>query len=240
MKTDCHIPNQTKHGLHDRLETEARGRNSIARSVREPGWTPEEESLANPALIGADAQWFCLFHADAGPMAISVDHVAEVLETETLIRMAWSPPQVAGMCSYRHEVVPVVKLRLVDDAGGADGSGSEARPVVQNDRLARCVVLILKTEQGAWGVGVESAKTVMSREVPEWHSPRISATGLVLTGTIRRGETRYEIVDGEATWLGLRSAISRWSGFMNESSPSSPPPSGEESISGRAGGKRGQ
>ena len=30
--------------------------------------------------------------------------------TDTLVRLAWSPPQVIGMCSYHREVIPVVVL----------------------------------------------------------------------------------------------------------------------------------
>ena len=102
-------------------------------------------------------QWFCLFRGDAGPMAVAVESVAEVLEAETLFRLAWSPPQVAGWCLSHREVVPVVRLAPLPRGMGADLSGGPdptagADPSGEKhtvDDRTRWVLLILKTEQGA-------------------------------------------------------------------------------------------
>jgi purine-binding chemotaxis protein CheW len=177
-------------------------------------------------------------------MAVSVESVAEVLETETLVRLAWSPPQVVGLCSYRREVVPVVGLRPLpggigeallrgpDQTAATDPAGEK----LGSDDRTGGVVLILRTDQGAWGIRVDSENTIMSRESPEYHSPRISANGPVLIGVVRRAGTCYGILDAEATGRGLRSAIGRWSGLMSESNPTSPLPSGEEPMRAGTGG----
>ena len=184
-----------------------------------------------------------MFRGDGRPMAISVESVAEVLETDTLIRLAWSPPQVVGMCSYRREVVPVVKLcalpRETDDevhtmentTVATDTDGKTAGI----DEPTRCVVLVLKTEHGAWGILVDSETTIMSWEFPEFHPPRTIACGPVLIGVVRFAGTCYEIVDAEATWRGLRSEVGRWSEVISESNHSSPQPSGEEAVPANPG-----
>ena len=169
-------------------------------------------------------QWYCLFRGDAGPMAVPAEAVAEVLESGSLVRLAWSPPQVVGLCPYHRDVIPVVRLAppprslAADPASGPDpttmGEASGEEPDV--DDRTRCVLLILKTEHGAWGIQGESVWTIMSRECPESHPPRADGTGPVLVGTLPHAGIRYGILDAEATWLGLRCAISRWYGFIGE------------------------
>jgi chemotaxis signal transduction protein len=183
-------------------------------------------------------QWFCLFRADAGPMAVSVESVAEVLETDTLVRLAWSPPQVVGLCCYHREVVPVVVLGPDPSGDGEDLLRGPSKAAATDTTLEkpgicdpkRCVVLILRTEQGAWGIRVDAEHTIMSQESPEYHSPRIYESGSVVIGNVRLEGTCYRILDAEATWRGLRAAVGRWSGLISESH--SPPPlrSGEEPV----------
>jgi chemotaxis signal transduction protein len=181
------------------------------------------ESVSNEPLSAARTvigpkQWFCLFRSDAGPMAVAVESVAEVLETETLVPMPWSPPHVVGLCSYHREVVPVVKLSPFPHEFG-DAPKEQGQPkgtdtgskTVSDDERAGCVVLILKTEQGVWGIRVDSGNTIMSRESAEYQSPRVCANGPVLVGSIDVAETRYIVLDAEATWHGLRSAVDAWS-----------------------------
>jgi hypothetical protein len=182
-------------------------------------------------------QWFCLFGGDAGPMAVAAESVAEVIETESLVRLAWSPPQVVGLCPYHRDVVPVIRLAPWSPAAGADpavapegtpepGTSGEEHDV--EDRR-RWVLLIVKTAQGAWGIPGESVWTIMSRECPEPVPLQADGSGPVLAGIIPHAGTRYGILDAEATWLGLRGAISRWYGVLGEPDPSSPMSPGEES-----------
>jgi chemotaxis signal transduction protein len=242
MNSGCGIPIETARGARDLLESENGEKSALVKSAGGIEWLRDEQSTTTPTLIGPK-QWFCLFRGDAGPMAISVESVAEVLETDSLIRLAWSPPQVVGMCSYHREVVPVVKLGpLPRDVGDEVPSGRDQTVAIDTagelaviDEPTRCFVLILKTEHGAWGIGVDSENTIMSRESPECHSPKIYPNGLVLIGVVRLAGTCYGIVDAEATWRGLRSAVGRWSGLISESNPSSPLPSGEEPRSADPG-----
>jgi chemotaxis signal transduction protein len=228
---------ENEPGARDLLENENGNRCGLVSAAGGIEWLRDERSTTTPSTIGPK-QWFCLFRGDAGPMAISVESVAEVLETDTLVRLAWSPPQVVGMCPYHRDVVPVVKLGpLPRDLGEEVLSGQDQTVAIDTagemagiDERTRCVVLILKTEQGAWGIRIDSENTIMSRESPQCHSPRIYANGPVLIGIVRLAGTCYGILDAEATWRGLRSSVGRWSGLISESNPSSPLPSGEESI----------
>ena len=169
-------------------------------------------------------QWYCLFRSDAGPMAVPAEVVAEVLETESLVRLAWSPPQVVGLCPCHRDVIPVVRLAPLPLGMGADGPIGPDRTTLADaageehdvDDRTRCILLILKTEHGTWGIQGDSVWTIMSREGPESHPPHTEGNGPVLVGTIPHAGTRYGVLDAEATWLGLRSAINRWYGFIGE------------------------
>jgi chemotaxis signal transduction protein len=237
MSSGCGSSIEMEQDARDPLENEPGSRCGLGRSAGGIEWLRDEQSTTIRTTTGPKP-WFCLFRGDAGPMAIAVESVAEVLETDTLVRLAWSPPQVVGMCSYHREVVPVVKLgpiplevgeeplRGQDQAIAIDPAGEQ----VGIDERSRCVVLILKTEHGAWGIRVDSENTIMSRESPEYHSPRIYAHGPVLIGTVRLAAACYRILDTEATWRGLRSAIGQWCKLGSESNTSCPLPTGEEPI----------
>jgi chemotaxis signal transduction protein len=181
-------------------------------------------------------QWFCLFRGDAGPMAVSAESVAEVIETESLVQLAWSPPQVVGLCPYHRDVVPVIRLAPWSQSAGADPASEPDRasePATSGEEhdvedRKRWVLLILKTTHGAWGIPGESVWTIMSREDPESLPPQTGENGPVLVGIIPHAGTRYGILDAEATWLGLRCAISRWYGFIGEPELSPPSAAGEE------------
>jgi hypothetical protein len=180
-------------------------------------------------------RWFCLFRGDAGPMAVPAESLAEVLERDRLVRLAWSPPQVAGLCPYHREVVPVVRLAPSPRSAEADASsqpdqavGADPTAEIDVDDQPRRLLLILKTEQGAWGIQSDSEWTIMSRECPESHPPQQDGNGPVLVGTILHAGTRFGVLDTDATWHGLRSAISRWYGRIGEPEIPSPIVPGEE------------
>jgi chemotaxis signal transduction protein len=169
-------------------------------------------------------RWFCLLRGDAGPMAVPAESVAEVLDIDRMVRLAWSPPQVAGLCPYRREVIPVVRLAS-SPRDAAMGSPAEPNPPTEIhpsgegqdvDDHARCILLILKAGRVAWGIRSDPVWTSMSRESPEYHPPRTDSDGPVLVGTILHEGTRYGVLDTEATWQVLRSAIGRWYGFIGE------------------------
>jgi chemotaxis signal transduction protein len=198
-------------------------------------WLQNQGAKANTPII-VPKHWFCFFHGDAGPMAVSMESVVEILETDSLVRLPWSPPQVVGMCSYHREVVPVVRFAPPPRSAQDDPSSEPDQPATTDrwgetagtDEKTRHVVLILKTEHGEWGIRVDPAKTIMSRESPEFHSPRMEANGPVLIGVVPFAGISHGILDAEATWRELRAAVSRWSALIKESSPSSPLACGEE------------
>jgi chemotaxis signal transduction protein len=173
-------------------------------------------------------QSFCMFHGDAGPMAVSVDSVAAVVETESLVPLVWKPPQVVGICPYHREVVPVFSLELTGNGSDLDrasevSSRAAARASTsvakdRGDEEPRCFVLILRTEHDAWGLRIDHLGTIISREGPEFHPPRIDKNGAVLVGELGRDGKLYAILDAEATWRELRSAVVRWYRLINEPS----------------------
>jgi hypothetical protein len=202
----------------------------------------DEQSQATRTAIGPK-QWFCLFHGDSGPMGVAVESVAEVLETDSPVRLAWSPPQLVGMCSYHREVIPVVVLSALSLGVDEDFLGNRDQVVAtssarENSGCAvrtRCVVLILKTEHGAWGLALDSENATVSRECPTYHAPRTYANGPVLIGVVERAGTYYRILDAAATWHGIRSAIGAWFVHISESNSSSSLASGEEPNPDRPG-----
>ena len=185
-------------------------------------------------MIGQEG-WFCLFHGDAGPMAVPADSVVEVLEVDRLVRMAWNPPQVAGLCPFHREVIPVVRLTSSSYGAGGDSPGNPDTPTVaepvadtlRDEDHVRSILLILRAGRGAWGVRSDSAWTIMSRECPEYHPPRTDGMGPVLVGTILHGGANYEVLDTKATWHGLRSDIGRWYGLIGEPEVAPPIAPGE-------------
>jgi chemotaxis signal transduction protein len=169
---------------------------------------------------------FCLFHSDAGPMAVSVESVATVLETEFLVPLVWSPPQVIGLCPYHREVVPVISLGAIESGPDSNRkSAVDARPpagtvmVAAKDRTrgkTRRVVLILRTEHDVWGLRIDHTGIFITRAYPDFQPPWLDEKGSTLIGFLLREGSRYSILDAEATWCGLRSAITRWYGLINE------------------------
>jgi purine-binding chemotaxis protein CheW len=241
-------PIELERSAAHRLDSEHSSQRGLGTLAARIEWLHDEQPRTTQSAIGAK-QWFCLFHGDTGPMAVSVESVAQVLETDTLVRLAWNPPQVAGMCSYHREVIPVVVLGALSREAGEELCGNPDHPVATRSAgektgiapRSRCVVLILRTEQGAWGLPVDSESTIVSRESPAYHAPRMDSNGPVVIGIVERAGTCYRIIDAAATWNGLRSAISRWFALINESNPSSPLPCREEPIPevrGTSGGDR--
>jgi chemotaxis signal transduction protein len=164
--------------------------------------------------------------------------VAEVIETDKLVRLAWSPPRVVGLCSYRQEVIPVVALgalacdgRVELPAGGKQaGTRRVSWAPAGIDQPTRFVVLIVKTEHGIWGIRVGSENVIMSQQPVDQDVRRMNADGPVFVGTVQHEGSCYEILDAEATWHGLRSAVGRWAGRISESSASPPPACDEDQI----------
>jgi chemotaxis signal transduction protein len=226
MNFGCTIRIEPARFARDPRENENGDQRALASFTEGNPWLGREQSTTTPNLIGPK-QWFCLFCADASPLAVSLESVSEVLDTDTLVQLPWSPPQVVGMCSYHREVVPVVTLGPPRDEVGEVALSGQDQTIAMNtpgetvgdDGRARCVLLIFKTEHGAWGIRINSENTIISRESPDWHSPRTHANGPVLVGIVHLAGTDYQILDAEATWRALRSEVGRWTRFVSESKP---------------------
>jgi chemotaxis signal transduction protein len=237
MNSPLGSPIELERSARHLLDNENGSQRGLSTHIADIERVDNEQSKTTQTAIGPK-QWYCLFHGNTGPMAVSVESVAEVLETDTIVRLAWNPPQVIGMCSYHRQVIPLVVLGALSHNVGEDLCGNPDHAVAASSAgkrtglalRTRCVVLILRTEHGAWGLPVDSEKTIVSRESPAYHAPRVDSHGPVLIGIVERAGTCYRIVDAAATWLGLRSAIERWFALISESHPSSPIPFGEEPI----------
>jgi chemotaxis signal transduction protein len=193
-------------------------------------------------------RWFCFFRVDAEPMAVSVESVAGVLETDRLVRLPWSPPQVVGLCSYHREAVPVVTLGSLEDKAADDRRKAQGTETALHSTetthidlgRSRWTVLVLRTDQGAWGISVKAGSAVMSQESPEHFAPRTDDRGGVLVGTVRFAGTSHGILDAEATWCGLRCAVVRWCGLLSGLEPAASVPSEAAPIAGGSDSQRGQ
>jgi chemotaxis signal transduction protein len=244
MNPGCLDLFESEPRARDRLENAHADRRRLGRSPTGIEWLLAEQSMTTQSPTGPK-RWFCLFRGDGGPMAVSLESVAEILETDTLVRLAWGPPQVVGLCSYHRDVVPVVALGPLPPELGDDLSSGQDQAVATgtagakdgNDDRSRCVVLILRTEHGAWGIQVDAQNTIMSRESPEYHPPRVAANAPVLIGVVRHAAIGYRILDAEATWRRLRAAVARWSGLMSESNPSISLPFGEDPMPAGSGAR---
>ncbi len=151
----------------------------------------------------ASRAW-CMFRIGTRAYAIGLEAVAEIIEAGGLVRLPLSPPCVLGLCTFRRDVVPVV--RLVEEPADAPG-GDDARQTI----------LILRTEQGTWGVKIERGGTVVV-ESPLDDSVALTAepAGLAFLGAIRREGVTYPAIDPERTWRRLREAVERGYGSPHD------------------------
>ena len=61
-------------------------------------------------LDATAAQAWCLVWIDARPCAVALHAVAEIVEAEELVPLALCSPRVLGLCTYRHDILPVIAL----------------------------------------------------------------------------------------------------------------------------------
>ena len=166
---------------------------------------------------------FCLMQCDSRPLAVAVENVAQVLELDGLVSLSLCPPQIAGLCPYHRQVVPVAAL---------DGDRAAELPRAQKGRAAgkptRETVLVLQSEQGIWGLRIDPGGTVITAARPSRHEPVRGADGAVTVGLIRHEGTDHALLDAAETWRGLAS----WSSTGISRSASRPPRG--ESRSGRS------
>jgi purine-binding chemotaxis protein CheW len=146
---------------------------------------------------------FCLFHCGREPFAVAVPDVVEIVEVESLVPISLCPPPIVGLCPHRRQVVPVVNLSTASEPPEL----ASARIMREARREA---VLILRGEQGQWGVRIDRDGTSISAERPNRHEPKSSDDGVVTVGFIPGESVAHRLLDAEATWQSLRAAVLRW------------------------------
>jgi hypothetical protein len=226
MKPGCGSPLEIEPGDRELL-CEQKSRHGVCVTSEAEIDVRRDEPWESARTTDAPKRWFCFFCGDAGPMAVSVESVAGVLETHTLVRLPWSPPRVVGLCSYHREVVPVVVLgnarkNVADGLSTKPGraGATDLTPAQPGfERLGRSSVLIMKTEHGAWGIPVEPERTFMSQDSPEYLPGRMDSDGPAVIGSVQRAGTCYGLLDAEVTWRDLRSRIVGWFGLLSEAEP---------------------
>src|SRR5947209_1387245 len=92
---------------------------------------------------------WCLVRIDTRPFAVALQAVAEIVEADELVRVALCSPRVLGLCAYRRDLLPVIDL-------------SEGRPAAAAPAEGRPVIMILRGEQGAWGIRIDRGGAVVA------------------------------------------------------------------------------
>jgi purine-binding chemotaxis protein CheW len=145
---------------------------------------------------------WCLFRSGSGAFAVGLEWVAEVVEVERLVRLPHSPPQVLGLCALRREVIPVIGL-----------SPGPAPAPSKGESPGKLPVLILRTNQGPWAVGITPQGTTVTEEPLDNPSdtpgPEARAVPALL-GTVPRGETTHGVIDPMTTWRNVRARVESW------------------------------
>jgi len=155
---------------------------------------------------------FCLVRCESRPLAVAVENVAKVLELDSLVKISQCPPQIAGLCPYHRQVVPVATL-----PGSSSPAMPDAQPSRPSVKAAGESVLILQTDQGVWGLRIDQGGTIITAARPSRHEPVEETDGSVTVGLIRHGGTDHALLDASATWRGLRNLVVNWYVQIRES-----------------------
>lgn len=141
---------------------------------------------------------WCLFKSDSRPFAVGLDAVAEVVQAERLVRLALCPPQVVGLCTVRRDIVPVLSLTALE-------GGEEQEPE------GRTVVLILRSEEGVWGIRADREGTaVADGQLDPAQTLQAERGGAAIVGTLRRGDVAHAVIDPGQTWRNVREHVEAW------------------------------
>jgi purine-binding chemotaxis protein CheW len=166
---------------------------------------------------------WCLIRINGRPLAVALHAVAEIVEAEELVRLPLCSPRILGLCTYRRDLVPVIDLSHPPDAsesglgfgsgsgsglGPGSGSGSGSGP---GSVEGRSVVLLLRSEHATWGIQIDRGGAIVAEgALDDRNTASAEAGGVILIGSIIRGDTAYAVIDAEATWRNVRDAVERW------------------------------
>jgi len=133
-------------------------------------------------------------------LAVRVDDVDAFLEADRFVRIPLAPRPVAGLCTYRGGVLPIL-----DPADDREGSGA-----------GTFVVLSLRTRRGLLGLLVSRGEVVIVADgqgMGTGPDPAAEAggaplpQGLVAAGVIERDGETFPVIDPEGTWSRVREMI---------------------------------
>lgn len=134
----------------------------------------------------------CLFKSGSRAVAVPLEFVREVVRVEGLTRLPLAPPRMIGLCTLRRDVIPIFTLASSD---------SEARV----DLARGGAIVILKVEQGIWGLPVEGEEVVLVND-ERGEPDEDDSTRPHLRRTAREAGVDYEVLDPPATWHEIRNA----------------------------------
>ncbi|AGA27692.1 chemotaxis protein CheW [Singulisphaera acidiphila] len=139
---------------------------------------------------------WCLFRSDSRPFAVALEAVAEVVQADRLIRLAHCPPQILGLCTVRRDIVPVLSLNP-----GASGVEPETS----------VVVLVLRSDQGMWGIRIDREGTAVSDGVLNASAQGEPASGgAEVVGSVQRGDLAHAVINPDRTWRNVRALVEAW------------------------------
>lgn len=144
-------------------------------------------------MTPSDESALCLFTQGARWFGLPIGAVEAVIEPESLVAIPLTPPEILGLCAYRRQVPPVV--RLVEPSSQSDGPS---------------VVILLRTEQGLWGIqadrdGIEVVAGLTVDPVPGPTATAPRAWGVVTA--IHHDGRSIDLIDPEASWSAFRREI---------------------------------
>jgi len=151
-----------------------------------------------------DSRLWCLFRSESARFAVPLEAVVEIVAIDSLVALPLGPPCLLGLCTFRREVIPVVRLRR-------DSLAERESPATKS------AILVLRTEKGSWAFKIERDGVVVSEGTTDLDStPRSDGLSLSSGLSISRGEAVYAAVDPEAAWIQVRACVARGygSGFQ--------------------------
>ena len=115
---------------------------------------PPKASSSSPATSGQLAT----FRLDGDLYGVEVEHVQEVLRSQSITRVPLAPPAVAGLINLRGQVVTAIELR--------ERLGRPARPAG-----TEAVVIVVRLHGEAVSLLVDSIADVVDVDVADFEAP---------------------------------------------------------------------
>jgi purine-binding chemotaxis protein CheW len=140
----------------------------------------------------------CFFRSGGRGFAVELDALEEVADLGELVPVPMTAPAVLGLQIHRRTVVPVVH-----SSAGLRDERHEATPIL----------LVLRSEQGPWGLRVDRAGLVIvDRTMPIVALPHGAGDVGVLAveGELEHGGQTHRLIDGARTWSNVRGQVEGW------------------------------